>query len=74
MAQVTELLDRWARGDADAFRALLPLVYDELRLLARHYLRQERDAHTLQPTALVHEVFLRLSGAREPNQHNRSHF
>ena len=59
---VTQLVGRWAAGDAQAFDRLVPLVYDELRRLARGYLRGERKDHTLQPTALVHEAFLRISG------------
>jgi RNA polymerase sigma factor (TIGR02999 family) len=71
---VTLLLRRWGAGDADAFRDLIPVVYAELRRLAAHYMRHERGDHTLQPTALVHEAFLRLSGLRELRLHNRSHF
>ncbi len=71
---VTRLLTRWGEGDAEAFRALVPIVYDELKRLAGHYLRSERDGHTLQPTALVHEAYLRLSGLREMRLQNRAHF
>jgi RNA polymerase sigma factor (TIGR02999 family) len=71
---VTLLLRRWGDGDADAFRELVPVVYDELRRLASHYMRHERGDHTLQPTALVHEAYLRLSGLRELRLHNRAHF
>jgi RNA polymerase sigma factor (TIGR02999 family) len=71
---LTLLLRRWGDGDADAFRALIPVVYDELKRLAAHHLRGERSDHTLQPTALVHEAFLRLSGLREMRLHNRAHF
>lgn len=74
MSDVTELLDRWSRGDAEAFNSLMPLVYDELHQLAAHYLRHERPGHTLQPTALVHEAYLRLSGLREMRLQNRTHF
>jgi RNA polymerase sigma factor (TIGR02999 family) len=74
MDDVTQLLERWARGDPEAFRELVPLVYQELRLLARHYLRQEQASHTLQPTALVHEAYLRLAGTRDVQLRNRSHF
>jgi len=74
MADITRLLARWADGDAAAFEALLPVVYDELRKLANHYLRQERPDHTLQPTALVHEAYLRLAGIREMELRNRAHF
>jgi RNA polymerase sigma factor (TIGR02999 family) len=74
MGDVTQLLERWAVGDADAFRALMPIVYEELRALAAHYLQSERSDHTLQPTALVHEAYLRLAGGREVQLRNRSHF
>jgi RNA polymerase sigma factor (TIGR02999 family) len=71
---VTALLDQWADGDPRAFDALIPLVYRQLRDLAAHYLRQERGNHTLQPTALVHEAYLRLAGIRRLPFRNRSHF
>ena len=74
MSDVTALLTRWAQGDGEAFKALLPLVYEELRRLAQHHLRGERAGHTLQPTALVHEAYLRLSGLREMQLNNRAHF
>lgn len=59
------LVEAWSKGDKGALDALLPLVYDELRRLARAYLRRERPGHTLQTTALVHEAYLRLLGQRE---------
>lgn len=71
---VTKLLVRWREGDRHALEELMPLVYDELRRLARHYLRQERSDHTLQSTALVHEAYLRLAGGNAPNWQNRAHF
>ena len=71
---VTELLVRWREGDREALEALMPLVYDELRRLAHHYLRQERSDHTLQSTALVHEAYLRLAGQNAPQWQNRAHF
>jgi RNA polymerase sigma factor (TIGR02999 family) len=74
MSDITKLLDRWGQGDQEAFQALLPLVYKELRRLAARHLRQERRGHTLQPTALVHEAYLRLSGLREVQLENRAHF
>jgi RNA polymerase sigma factor (TIGR02999 family) len=74
LADITALLARWADGDLDAFRSLMPLVYEELRGLAQHHLRQEREGHTLQPTALVHEAYLRLAGMRDPKLRNRAHF
>ena len=72
--QVTELLVRWRSGDERALDALMPLVYQELRQLAHHYLRQERSDHTLQSTALVHEAYLRLAGQSPPQWQNRAHF
>src|SRR5215469_10192807 len=57
---VSELLARWNAGDDEALHAALPLVYQELRRLAHHYMRRERPDHTLQSTALVHEAYLRL--------------
>jgi RNA polymerase sigma factor (TIGR02999 family) len=74
MGDITRLLARWAEGDSEAFEALMPVVYEELRKLADHYLRQERPDHTLQPTALVHEAYLRLAGIREMELRNRAHF
>jgi RNA polymerase sigma factor (TIGR02999 family) len=74
VGDVTRLLDRWCNGDIDAFNALMPLVYDELRKLANHYLRDERQGHTLQPTALVHEAFLRLRNVRAIKMENRAYF
>jgi RNA polymerase sigma-70 factor, ECF subfamily len=58
---ITQLLARWANGDRAALDALMPIVYDELHKIADAYLRRERADHTLQPTALVHEAWLRLS-------------
>jgi RNA polymerase sigma factor (TIGR02999 family) len=65
------LLDSWAAGDQRALDALIPLVYAELRRLARAYLKQERPEHTLQTTALVHEAYVRLTGQREVDWRNR---
>jgi RNA polymerase sigma factor (TIGR02999 family) len=67
-------LVRWRAGDREALEALMPLVYDELRRLAHHYLRQERSDHTLQSTALVHEAYLRLAGQNPPQWQDRAHF
>lgn len=72
--QVTELLADWSRGDLQAREALMPLVYDELRRLAASYLRRERPDHTLQPTALVHEAYLRLVEEKSVNWQSKSHF
>lgn len=71
---VTQLLSRWAKGDQQALEDLTPIVYKELRLLAASYLRKERQGHTLQPTALVNEAYLRLVDQKSPNWQNRSHF
>src|SRR6516164_11686944 len=72
--QVTLLLQRMREGDPQAAERLLPLVLHELRALARHYLRGERPGHTLQPTALVNEAYLRLVGDQSRNWQNRAHF
>ncbi len=72
--EVTQLLDAWVRGDEEAFHRLVPLVYDEIRQLAGHHLRRERSDHTLQPTALAHEAFLRLVDQRRVRWHGRAHF
>jgi RNA polymerase sigma factor (TIGR02999 family) len=71
---VTASLIAWAGGDETARERMLPLVYDELRQLAAGYLRRERPGHTLQPTALVHEAFLRLIDQREVDWSNRAQF
>lgn len=71
---ITQLLERWSLGDIQSFDVLVPIVYEELKKLADHYLRQERGDHTLQPTALVHEAFLRLRGVRDMRLENRAHF
>jgi RNA polymerase sigma factor (TIGR02999 family) len=71
---VTALLDDWSRGNRSALNELLPLIYAELRRIAARQLRSERTGHTLQPTALVHEVYLRLVDQRQVNWQNRAHF
>jgi RNA polymerase sigma factor (TIGR02999 family) len=71
---VTQLLRDWQAGDTAAREALLPLVYEELRRLARHYLRGERLNHTLQPTALVHEAYLKMVGMEQIAWQNRAQF
>jgi RNA polymerase sigma factor (TIGR02999 family) len=68
------LLKRWRQGDRDALERLMPLVYEELRRIARHYLKNERRGHTLESTALVHEAFLRLIDQRSVQWQNRAHF
>ena len=72
--QVTRLLAAWSDGDLKARDRLLPVVYGELRRLAASYLRRERCDHTLQPTALVHELYLRLVEERSVDWRGRSHF
>ena len=71
---VTRLLAQWAKGNEDALDELTPLVYKELRQLAASQLRKERKSHTLQPTALVHEAYLRLVDQQNPSWQSRSHF
>lgn len=71
---VTQLLAQWRGGNRAALDELLPLVYDELRRIARNYLRRENAGHTLQTTALVHEAFIRLTEQREVSWQNRAHF
>lgn len=73
-AHVTLLLNRLQAGDAHATNELFPLVYDELRELASSFLARERVGHTLQPTALVHEAYVRLVGPGESTWQNRAHF
>lgn len=72
--EVTVLLAKWGQGDREALDALTPLVYNELRKLAKSYLRRERVGHTLEGTALVHEAYLRLIDQREVEWRNRNHF
>jgi RNA polymerase sigma-70 factor (ECF subfamily) len=71
---ITRLLIELTNGKRDAVDALLPLIYDELRSLAANYLRRERPDHTLQPTALVHEAYLRMVDQTRVNWQNRAHF
>ena len=71
---VTALLVDWTRGDRHALDRLLPLVYDELRRIAARQLRRERVDHTLQPTALVHEAYVKLVDQRRVDWRNRAHF
>ena len=72
--EVTQILQDWKEGDPEAPDRLLPLVYDEMRRLARIHLAKERPGHTLQPTALVNEAYLRLVDQTRVNWQNRSHF
>src|SRR5215469_16761346 len=72
--EITQLLHRWRGGDQQAESELFELVLPELRMLAARYLRRERNGHTLQPTALVNEAFLRLAAAKNIDWHDRGHF
>src|SRR5213592_3358265 len=72
--RVTQLLADWSHGDDVALAELTPLVYEELRRLAHHFMGGERPNHTLQTTALVNEAYLRLADQTNPNFTNRSHF
>jgi len=71
---LTGLLLEWAEGDKAALDRLTPLVYDEIRRIAHRYIQREREGHTLQTTALVHEAYVRLAGSQNVAWKNRSHF
>jgi RNA polymerase sigma factor (TIGR02999 family) len=71
---VTLLLEAWRRGEAKALESLIPIVYEDLRGVARRYMRSEHPGHTLQATALVHEAFLRLTREQDRSWENRAHF
>ncbi|HEX7516170.1 MAG TPA: sigma-70 family RNA polymerase sigma factor [Chthoniobacterales bacterium] len=71
---VTQILKDWSEGREDASARLMPLVYEELRRLAREYLRRERGDHTLQATALVHEAYLRMVNEKNVTWQDRAHF
>jgi RNA polymerase sigma-70 factor (ECF subfamily) len=70
----TALLEAWGRGDRVAFDTLVPLVHDELRRIARRHMRRERGEHTLQPSALVNEAYIRLVDVKHVQWQNRAHF
>jgi RNA polymerase sigma factor (TIGR02999 family) len=72
--EITVMLRKWSEGSQEALNDLLPLVYDELHKRARQYLRRERSDHTLQPTALIHEAYLKLAGQNNMTWQDRSHF
>src|SRR6185295_2534103 len=74
VSDVTHVLEAIEQGDSKAADQLLPLVYEELRKLAAHRMANEAAGHTLQPTALVHEAWLRLVGTANPTFSNRAHF
>src|SRR6516165_9150150 len=71
---VTELLKGWSSGEQEALEELIPLVYHELHRLAHRYMARERDGHTLQSTALVHEAYERLIDLKDVSWQNRAHF
>lgn len=71
---VTKLLDAWSNGDGEALEQLMPLVYDELRRMAKRYMSSQPSNHTLQTTALIHEAYLKLADNKEKNFANRAHF
>jgi RNA polymerase sigma factor (TIGR02999 family) len=71
---VTQLLERWHHGDSEALEKLMPLIYEELRKMARRYMRQQNPGHTLQTTALIHEAYLRMVKQKEKRFQNRAHF
>jgi RNA polymerase sigma factor (TIGR02999 family) len=73
-SDATELLVAWSSGDESAFDRLVPLVHQELRVLARRYMRRERSDHTLQATALVNEAYIRLIDVNRVQWQNRTHF
>jgi RNA polymerase sigma factor (TIGR02999 family) len=73
-AEFTQLLINWRNGDKAALDRMTPVLYEELRRLARHFLSAERSDHTLQPTALVHEAYMRLVDQRSVDWQNRAHF
>jgi len=72
--EVTVLLRRWKQGDPEVLGSLIPLVYQQLHTIAQGYMRRERDDHTLQPTALVNEVYMRLLNQRKVTWDDRVHF
>jgi RNA polymerase sigma-70 factor, ECF subfamily len=72
--EVTELLQKWSAGDADALEELTPVIYSELHRIAKRYMNRERDGHTLQTTALVNEAYMRLIDWKTARWENRAHF
>ena len=73
-SNITEMLHQWTLGKTEVMNELLPLIYGELHKRAKAYLRRERQNHTLQPTALVHEAYLKLIDQRDDNWQSREHF
>lgn len=72
--EITELLNGWSKGDDLALERLMPLVYEELRRMAQHYMRNQKIGNTLQPTALIHEAYVKLAGQQKQNWKDRAHF
>ena len=72
--QITQLLVEWSKGDEFALERLMPLVYEELRQMARRYMRRQAAGHTLQTTELIHEAYLKIAKGSEQNWQNRAHF
>jgi RNA polymerase sigma factor (TIGR02999 family) len=72
--RITDLLSRWRSGEADSLEQLLPLVYGELRTIAERLFQRESSSHTLQPTAVLHEAYLKLFSGRPAEFHDRTHF
>lgn len=72
--QITLLLEDWSNGDEVALERLMPLVYDELRRMARRYMRRQPSGHTLQTTELIHEAYMKLAGQDRKEWQNRAHF
>src|SRR5215203_1404698 len=72
--QITLLLVDWSKGDENALEQLMPLVYDELRRMARNYMRRQPSGHTFQTTELIHEAYLKIAGGKDKQWQNRAHF
>src|SRR3954462_5469074 len=72
--EITLLLSDWSKGDEFALEQLMPLVYDELRRMARNYMRKQPSGHTFQTTELIHEAYLKMAGQSERQWQNRAHF
>jgi RNA polymerase sigma-70 factor, ECF subfamily len=74
MHSVTQLLEQWDHGDREALDKLMPLIYEELRKMARRYTNQQNHGHRLQTTALIHEAYLQMVKQKEKHFQNRAHF
>jgi RNA polymerase sigma-70 factor, ECF subfamily len=72
--QITLLLVDWSKGDEYALEQLMPLVYEELRRMAKNYMRRQPSGHTFQTTELIHEAYLKIDAGKEKNWQNRAHF